>query len=160
MGDSMGRHFWVGCWCFSWGGGGGEEELSTPVDLFTLWWQRRNCCLSFHHGLHGVVGMIFYAHTVYVVICYMSIICYIPVICLVQNPPQEAVVVFGYIQGTFLVNRTGCVRECHEPCVEGPISGKQNWSCLRTSSTLIGTWTQVYGTWSQVYGTRNCKLGG
>ena len=23
----MGRHFWVGCGCISWGGGGGEEEL-------------------------------------------------------------------------------------------------------------------------------------
>jgi hypothetical protein len=42
---------------------------------------------SFRHGLHGAVDMIFYAHAVYVVICYMSIICYMPVICLVQNPP-------------------------------------------------------------------------
>ena len=71
-------------------------------------------------GLHGAVGMIFYAHAVYVVICYMSIICYMPVICLVQSPPQEAVVVFGYIEGPFLVNRTGCARECHAPCIEGP----------------------------------------
>ena len=62
---------------------------------------------SFLHGLHGTVGMIFYAHAVYVVICYMSIICYMPVICLVQNPPQEAVVVF--------VNRTGHVCERHAP---------------------------------------------
>jgi hypothetical protein len=61
---------------------------------------------SFHHGLHGAVGMIFYAHAVYVVICYMSIICYMPVICLVQSPPQEAVVVFGYIEGPFLVSKT------------------------------------------------------
>ncbi len=56
---------------------------------------------SFRHGLHGAVGMIFYAHAVYVVICYMSIICSMPVICLVQNPPQEVVVVFGYIEGHF-----------------------------------------------------------
>jgi hypothetical protein len=34
---------------------------------------------SFRHGLHGTVGMIFYAHAVYVVICYMFIICYMPV---------------------------------------------------------------------------------
>jgi hypothetical protein len=34
---------------------------------------------SFRHGLHGTVGMIFYAHVVYVVICYMSIICYMTV---------------------------------------------------------------------------------
>ena len=61
-----------------------------------------------------------YTHTVYVVICYMSIICYMPVICLVQSPPQEAVVVFGYIEGPFLVSRTGCARECHAPCIEGP----------------------------------------
>jgi hypothetical protein len=61
-----------------------------------------------------------YAHAVYVVICYMSIICYMPVICLVQSPPQEAVVVFGYIEGPFLVSRTGCARECHAPCIEGP----------------------------------------
>ncbi len=59
----------------------------------------------------------FYAHAVYVVICYMSIICYIPVICLVQSPPQEAVVVFGYIEGPFLVSRTGCARERHAPCI-------------------------------------------
>ncbi len=45
--------------------------------------------------------MFFYAHAVYVVICYMSIICYMPVICLVQSPPQEAVAVFGYIEGHF-----------------------------------------------------------
>ena len=61
-----------------------------------------------------------YAHVVYVVICYMSIICYMPVICLVQSPPQEAVVVFGYIEGPFLVSTTGCARECHAPCIEGP----------------------------------------
>ena len=61
-----------------------------------------------------------YAHAVYVVICYMSIICYMPVICLVQSPPQEAVVVFGYIEGPFLVSRTGCARERHAPCIEGP----------------------------------------
>jgi hypothetical protein len=61
-----------------------------------------------------------YAHAVYVVICYMSIICYMPVICLVQTPPLEAVVVFGYIEGPFLVSRTGCARECHAPCIEGP----------------------------------------
>ncbi len=29
---------------------------------------------SFHHGLHGGVGMIFCAHVVYVV-CYVSVIC-------------------------------------------------------------------------------------
>jgi hypothetical protein len=57
---------------------------------------------SFRHGLHRAVGMIFYAHAVYVAICYMSIICYMSVICLVQSPPQEAVVVFGYIEGPFL----------------------------------------------------------
>jgi hypothetical protein len=77
-------------------------------------------CPSFRHGLHGAVGMIFYSHTVYVVICYMSIICYMSVIYLVQNPPQEAVVVFGYIEGPFLVSRTGCARERHAPCIEGP----------------------------------------
>jgi hypothetical protein len=67
--------------------------------------------------------MIFYAHAFYVVICYMSIrvaiICYMSVICLVQSPPHEAVVVFGYIQGSFLVSKTGCARECHAPCIEG-----------------------------------------
>jgi hypothetical protein len=49
----------------------------------------------------------------------MSIICYIPVICLVQSPPQEAVVVFGYIEGPFLVIRTGCACERHAPFIEG-----------------------------------------
>jgi hypothetical protein len=42
------------------------------------------------------------APNVYVVICYMSIICYMHDICLVQSPPQEAVLVFGYIEGPFL----------------------------------------------------------
>jgi hypothetical protein len=59
--------------------------------------------------------MIFYVHVVYVVKYYMSIICYMPVMCLVQSPPQEAVVVFGYIEGSFLVNRTGHVCEHHAP---------------------------------------------
>jgi hypothetical protein len=70
---------------------------------------------SSRHGLHGSVGMICYAHAVYVVICYMSIICYMTVICLVQNPPQEAVTVFGCIEGPFLVSRTGHARERHAP---------------------------------------------
>jgi hypothetical protein len=42
----------------------------------------------------------------------------ISLLCLVQSPPQEAVVVFGYIEGPFLVSRTGCARECHAPCIE------------------------------------------
>ena len=50
----------------------------------------------------------------------LMLICYMSVICLVQSPPQEAVVVFGYIEGPFLVSRTGCTRECHAPCIEGP----------------------------------------
>jgi hypothetical protein len=50
----------------------------------------------------------------------MSIICCMSVICLVQSPPQEAVVVFGYIEGSFLVSRTACARERHAPCIEGP----------------------------------------
>jgi hypothetical protein len=48
----------------------------------------------------------------------MSIICYMPVICLVQGPPQEAVVVFVYIEGPFLDSRTECTRERHAPCIE------------------------------------------
>jgi hypothetical protein len=27
---------------------------------------------------------------------------------------------FGYIQGPFLVSKTGCARERHAPCIEGP----------------------------------------
>ncbi len=73
---------------------------------------------SFLHGLHGAVGVIFYAHTVYVVICYMSIMLS-PVMCLFQSPPQETVAVFGYIEGIFLVSRTVCTSERHEPCIEG-----------------------------------------
>jgi hypothetical protein len=56
---------------------------------------------------------------VYVVICHMSIICYMSVICPVQSPPLEEVVVFGSIEGSFLVRSTGCTREHHEPCIEG-----------------------------------------
>jgi hypothetical protein len=37
FGNLMGRHFWVGCGCFfSWGVGGGEEELKdTTVEVFS-----------------------------------------------------------------------------------------------------------------------------
>ncbi len=36
MGDLMGRRFWVGCWFFSWGVGGGEEELQgTAAEAFS-----------------------------------------------------------------------------------------------------------------------------
>ncbi len=89
--------------------------------------------------------MIFYAHAVYVVICYMSIICYMPVICLVQSPPQEAVVVFGYIRAIFGKQKWLYVRM---PCTmyRRAISGKQNWPCARTPYTLIGACAQVYGT--------------
>ncbi len=92
------------------------STTSRPVHALTTVEGLRS---SFRHGLHGPVGMIFYAQAVYVVICYMCIICYMPVICLVQSPPQEAVVVFVYIEGPFLVSRTGCAREQHAPCIEG-----------------------------------------
>ena len=39
----------------------------------------------------------------------------ISVICSVSGPPQEVVTVFGYIEGSFLVSRTGDVRERHVP---------------------------------------------
>jgi hypothetical protein len=153
----MGRHFWVGCGCFSWRDGEGkrssrvrvaekfsqdERAPNSPVSVLyymlssggfaaaclqtiakggssILGRPGQTCATSrtsttrrpvhtlttveglrplFLHGLHGEVGMIFYAHAVYVVICYMSIICYMLVICLVQSPPQEVVVVFGYIE--------------------------------------------------------------
>ncbi len=51
------------------------------------------------------------------VIYLLYVIC---LLCLVQSPPQEAVVVFGYIEGPFLVNRTDCACEHHATCIEGP----------------------------------------
>ena len=51
------------------------------------------------------------------VICLLYVLC---LLCLVQIPPQEAVVVFGYKEGPFLVSRTGCACEHHAPCIEGP----------------------------------------
>jgi hypothetical protein len=63
--------------------------------------------------------MIFYDHVVYVVICCMSIICYMPVICLVQSPPQDCGSVWIY-RRVILFSRTGCARERHAPCIEGP----------------------------------------
>jgi hypothetical protein len=39
----------------------------------------------------------------------------ISVTCSVYCPPQEAVSVFGYIEGSFLVSRTGDERERHVP---------------------------------------------
>ena len=137
-GDLMRRCFRVGCGCFFLGGAGEgkrssrarfAEKFSQNGGLQTapfgvIYYMLSSggfaaACLQaivkgVHHGLHGAVGMIFYAHAVYVVICYMSIICYMPVICLVQSPPQEAVAVFGYIEGPFLV-RTGHARERHAP---------------------------------------------
>jgi hypothetical protein len=77
-----------------------RRPVHTPTTVEGLW-------SSFRHGLNGAVGMIFYAHEVYVVICYMSIICYIPVICLERHTPC--------IEGPFLVNRTGRVHERHTP---------------------------------------------
>ncbi len=94
---------------------------------------------SFRHGLHGAVGMIFYAHAVYVVICYMSIIFYMPVICLVQSPPQEAVVVFGYIEGPFLVSRTGCAGEHHAPSIEGPFLVNKTGHARERHAQVYGT---------------------
>jgi hypothetical protein len=64
------------------------------------------------------VGTIFYAHEVYVVICYIFFTCYMPVMSS-SDPPQESVVVFGYIGGPFFVCRTVCVHERHTPCIEG-----------------------------------------
>ncbi len=48
----------------------GFDTLTTSS---THWRQWRGCCTSFRHGLHGPVGMVSYAHAVYV-ICYF---CYI-----------------------------------------------------------------------------------
>jgi hypothetical protein len=44
-----------------------------------------------------------------------SMLYVISVICLVYGSPQEAVAVFGYIEGSFLVSRTGDVRERRVP---------------------------------------------
>ena len=46
----------------------------------------------------------------------------ISVISLVYGPPQEAVEVFGYIEGSFLVRRTGDARERHVPNIYRCIS--------------------------------------
>ncbi len=63
---------------------------------------------SFRHGLHGAVGMIFYAHEVYVVICYMSIICYMPVMSSSEPSSGSSGSVWIYRRAIF---------------------GKQNWLC-------------------------------
>ena len=36
-------------------------------------------------------------------------------VCVSQDPHQGATVVFGYIEGSFLVSRTGDVRERYDP---------------------------------------------
>jgi hypothetical protein len=65
----------------------------------------------------------------------MSIICYMPVICLVQSPPQEEVVLFGYIEGSFLVSRTDCARELNTSCIEGPfLVSRTGHACERHTS--------------------------
>ncbi len=55
---------WTDTWCSSF------DNLTTSS---TYWRQWRASCTSFRHGLHGTVGMVFYAHVVYVTcyFCYM-----------------------------------------------------------------------------------------
>ena len=58
--------------------------------------------------------------------CYMLYVYYMLYACFMSSSepsplsPQAAVAVFGYIEGPFLVSRTGCARERHTPCIEGP----------------------------------------
>jgi hypothetical protein len=75
---------------------------------------------SFRHGLHGAVGMIFLCTCG--LCCYMLYVYYMLYSCYMSGSesPQEAVVVLGYIEGSFLVRRTACARERHTPCIEGP----------------------------------------
>jgi len=130
----MGRHFW---WRFRFSMSSGHRErgfldprtpLSDTGDVSDF--DNPSTCShsddrggtvpSFRHGLHGAVGMIFYVHAVYVVICYMSIICYMPVICLSDPSSGRSGSVWIYIEGPFWVSRTACARERHAPCIEGP----------------------------------------
>jgi hypothetical protein len=48
----------------------------------------RTCCTSFHHGLHGTVGLVTYTNTVYVT-CYL---CYSMCICVCRSYYSELVV--------------------------------------------------------------------
>ena len=75
---------------------------------------------SFRHGLHGTVGMVFLCTCG--LCCYMLYVYYMLYACYMSSsePSSEAVVVFGYIEGPFLVSRTGCTRELHAPCIKGP----------------------------------------
>eukprot|EP00001_Collodictyon_triciliatum_P181185 32333_2 len=66
--------------------------------------------------------MVFYAHVVYVT-CYF---CYM----FSLGPSSGSSAVFGYIEGSFLVSRTGDAHEHHVP--------------------------NIYRCMSTVYGTRNC----
>ena len=82
-----------------------------PSDDARTRWSFQGCGISFHHGLHGAVGMVFYAHVVYVT-CYF---CYM--------------FSLGPSSGS-----SGSVR-----IYRRVIFGKQNWRCARTLCSLLGS---------------------
>ena len=92
--DDLGRH--VRC-----------SSFDNPSTCSTHWRQWRGCCTSFRHGLHGAVGMVFYAHAVSVT-CYF---CY-----MFSLGPSSG--------------RSGSVR-----IYRRVIFGKQNWWCAWTPCT-------------------------
>jgi hypothetical protein len=99
--------------------------FDNPSTCSTHWRQWRDWCTSFHHGLHGSVGMVFYTlytcgSLVYVVICYMSIICYMSVICLVLGPSS------GISDSVRIYRRV--------------IFGNQNWWYVRTPCVELCVW--------------------
>jgi hypothetical protein len=63
---------------------------------------------SFHHGLHGAMGMIFYAHAVYVVISYVYYMIYV---CYMSSSEPSS----GSSGSVWIYRRV--------------IFGKQNWLC-------------------------------
>jgi hypothetical protein len=58
----------------------------------------------------------------YVLCCYMLCVYYMLYDCYMSSSESSSGrsgIVFGYIEGSFLATRTGCVSERHAPCIEG-----------------------------------------
>jgi hypothetical protein len=104
-------------------------KLRQPVDLVHVLKTVKGLLLLVPSRTPRSSGYDVYAHVVYVVICYMSThvyvficcymlyVCYMLCVCYMSSTreKQEALVMFGYIEESFLVRRTGDTCERHAP---------------------------------------------
>jgi hypothetical protein len=158
----MGRHFWVGCGCFSWGVGRGEEEFQGACccevfagrsgskhpclcDILYVEQWRFRCSMSSGHHERGFLD----PRTPWADTCdvsdsdnpstcshsyYMLYACYMS-----SSEPSS-----GSSGSVWIHSRVICGKQkwlcARTPCTmyRRTIFGKQNWSSVRTPCTLIG----------------------